>query len=76
MRLSRILAAVTGQENPKVQVALGEAIANAAEFGTKIKIKINLIGSRLVMRVCHDGEDFDGNEKGAKNSRTGIGCSV
>ena len=62
-RLSRILEAVTGQVNPKVEVALGEAIANAIQFGTKIRIKINLIGSKLVMRVRHDGEEFNGNEK-------------
>lgn len=45
----------------KAEVALGEAIANALSYGHNVRVKINKIGSRLVMRVAHDGLGFAGN---------------
>ena len=71
-QISQILSELTGQKQPKIQVALGEAIANSLRYGTEVRIKINKIGQRLILRVRSDGFGFDGNAVVAENSLLGL----
>ena len=52
---------IAGDEAAMLRVALGEAIINALRYGISIRIKINVIGNKLVIRVKDDGPGFDGN---------------
>lgn len=63
---------MTGQDNPKIEIALGEAIANSLRCGTEVRIKINKIGQRLILRVRSDGPGFNGNAVVQKNGSLGL----
>lgn len=72
LRINHILKELTGQERPKVEVALGEGIANALRFSTEVRVKINKIGQVLIMRVRDSGSGFDGNGAVKKNIAVGL----
>lgn len=61
--ISQILREIAGEQTGKIEVALGEALMNAARHGTKVRVKINKIGSQLILRVKDDGPGFPGNAK-------------
>ncbi|MDU2065547.1 MAG: PAS domain S-box protein [Sporomusaceae bacterium] len=52
---------LAGSEGPKLEIVLGEALNNALAYGTKVKVTIQKIGQRLVIRVKDDGPGFLGN---------------
>lgn len=60
-RLSRTLRVLAGEQQPRVEVALGEALANALRYSPNVQVKLNKIGPNLVLRVRNEGEGFDGN---------------
>lgn len=62
-RFDKTLSNLAGQEAAKLGMVLGEAMTNAGKYGTKIRVKINKIGSNLLIRVQDDGPGFDGNSK-------------
>ncbi|WP_378954776.1 PAS domain S-box protein [Pelosinus sp. sgz500959] len=71
-RINYLLNEITGQKRPKVEVALGEAIANALRVSAEVRVKINKIGRILVMRVKDSGSGFDGNGAVKKNIAIGL----
>lgn len=60
-RINQILDQLVGEKNPKIEVALGEAIMNGAQHGKHISVKLNKIGQNIIMRVRDDGNGFPGN---------------
>ena len=71
-RVRNVLGDVAGDEAGKVFIALGEALNNAARESTEIRVKLNLLGRRLVLRVRDDGAGFDGNRFVQSVSRQGV----
>ena len=62
-RINHILQAAAGDKAGKIDIAVGEAISNARQYGENVRIKINKIGSRLIIRVRNDGQGFPGNAR-------------
>ena len=60
-RIHRVIDLTAGVKAPEIVMALDEALRNAGQHGRTIKIRLNQIGSRLVIRVKHDGDGFAGN---------------
>ncbi len=71
-RIRNVLGDVAGYEAGKVFIALGEALNNAARESTDIRVKLNLLGRRLVIRVRDSGAGFDGNRFVQSVSQRGI----
>lgn len=67
-----ILDSITGERDPKIDIALEEAMINACHYGTTVRVKINKLGSRLIVRVKDDGPGFAGNEAVANILKVGI----
>ncbi|MDR3566069.1 MAG: PAS domain S-box protein [Negativicutes bacterium] len=68
----KVLAELAGMQSAAVEIAIGEAVVNGLQHGTKVKIKINKIGRFLVIRVRDDGPGFDGNAAIAAIRAVGI----
>lgn len=60
-RIRVLLQEVAGPDADKVEVSAWEAVANARRYGAGVRLKLNLIGSSLILRVKDDGIGFDGN---------------
>lgn len=72
LRVQQTLQDIIGKVDFSLEVALGEAEANAYRHGTKVAIKINRIGDRLVIRVSGNGAGFKGNDAVATIRAAGI----
>ena len=44
-------------------MAIGEALANATRQSMHVRVKINRLGSRLIVRIRDNGSGFDGNAR-------------
>ncbi len=75
-RVWQALAKITGRRDFASEVALGEAETNAFRYGGKVRIKLNRIGHRLILRVFSDGPGFTGNEAVKKIQATGITATL
>lgn len=64
-RISSVLRQIPAAEHDhaKIEVVVGEALTNAVRHGNTIRIKVNIIGTLLVIRVKDDGDGFAGNIK-------------
>lgn len=71
-RVRNVLGDVAGYEAGKIFIALGEALNNAARESTDIRVKLNLLGRRLVIRVRDSGAGFDGNRFVQSVSQRGL----
>lgn len=71
-RIDEVLYELIGERGSKTEVAFGEALMNAVKHGTNIRVKINKIGHRLVLRVKNDGSCFAGNERIKKFEKVGL----
>ncbi|MDR3591657.1 MAG: PAS domain S-box protein [Negativicutes bacterium] len=71
-RISRILGRLAGEDAPRLEMALGEALSNAGKSGANIRVKISKLGSRLILRVKDDGPGFDGNSRIRQYLATGL----
>ncbi|MDR3564750.1 MAG: [Fe-Fe] hydrogenase large subunit C-terminal domain-containing protein [Negativicutes bacterium] len=47
----------------ETELVMNEAINNALAAGTRVRVKVKRIGTRLVIRVKDDGKGFAGNER-------------
>ncbi|MDR3566036.1 MAG: PAS domain S-box protein [Negativicutes bacterium] len=72
LRWLHSMETITGGRNAKVDTAVGEAVMNAFQYGTMVRVKINKLGSRLIIRVKDDGPGFSGNEAVTKVLDAGI----
>ncbi|MDR3563072.1 MAG: MASE3 domain-containing protein [Negativicutes bacterium] len=71
-RVSSLLAEISGDASADVDLAVAEAITNAARHGKKIHLKINKVGQRLILRIRDDGPGFSGNAAIAKIQAAGL----
>lgn len=71
-RVRKLLEIFAGKRDFYLEVSLGEAETNAFRHGTNVRIKLNQIGQRLIIRVYSDGNGFNGNEALKKIEATGI----
>ncbi len=62
VRIRELLWAISSQYAAKVEIAVGEALANAARESMDVRVKVSLFGSRLVIRVSDGGDGFSGNQ--------------
>ena len=62
-RIRELLRKVFGEQSGRIDVAIGEAINNAARESMEVKIKFNRFGNTLVVRVKDSGKGFQGNER-------------
>lgn len=71
-RVRNVLGDVAGDEAGKIFIALGEALNNAARESMDIRVRLNLLGRRLVLRVRDEGAGFDGNRFVQSVSQRGL----
>lgn len=62
-RVRDLFYQLAGKDAGRINVVVGEALNNAAREAMDVKVKINLIGNRLVVRVKDGGDGFDGNAR-------------
>lgn len=62
-RLHDLLKQMAGVHAGRIDVAVGEALTNAARESMDVKVKFNLIGKFIVIRVRDGGNGFNGNAK-------------
>lgn len=72
-RINQVLCKLTGEKAPKIEVPFGEAIVNATQHGNAVRIKINKIGHRLVLRVKDNGAGFRANARLAELASADMG---
>ena len=62
-RLHGLLKQMAGVHAGRIDVAVGEALNNAARESMDVKVKFNLIGKFVVIRVRDGGNGFNGNAR-------------
>ncbi|HWR38320.1 MAG TPA: PAS domain S-box protein [Patescibacteria group bacterium] len=62
-RIRELLREVAGDQVARLDVAIGEALNNSVRESMDVRIKINLYGPRLAIRIRDSGEGFDGNRR-------------
>jgi PAS domain S-box-containing protein len=62
-RLHELLKQTAGIHAGRIDVAVGEALNNAARESMDVKVKFNLIGKFVVIRVRDGGAGFNGNAR-------------
>ena len=67
-RIHQFLQWISGASDTVLCVALGEAITNGLQHGTKVWVRMNVIGKRLLMRVRDNGPGFAGNDLVARHA--------
>jgi len=72
LRVCNILDELIGESGDKVIAVLGEAVTNGLQHGTKVRVKINKIGNRLILRVRDNGQGFDGKAAVAAVIEAGV----
>ena len=62
-RVRDLLFFVAGEQAGKLDVAVGEALNNAARVSMDVQVKFSFFGKTLVVRVKDGATGFDGNER-------------
>lgn len=62
-RIRDLLYGVSITEAPKIEIAIGEALANALRESMDVRVKLSLFGRRLVVRIQDAGRGFDGKQR-------------
>jgi serine phosphatase RsbU (regulator of sigma subunit)/anti-sigma regulatory factor (Ser/Thr protein kinase) len=60
-RIRQLLLNIAAETAGRIDVAIGEALANATRQSMHVRVKINRLGSWLVVRIRDNGTGFDGN---------------
>ena len=68
-RIRQLLLSIPAETAGRIDVAIGEALANATRQSMQVRVKINRLGSRLIVRILDKGDGFDGNAAIQKLSR-------
>ncbi|SMC96228.1 ATP-binding protein [Sporomusa malonica] len=72
-QIKHLLCKLTGEKAQKLELVLGEALSNANRHGSAIRLKINIIGSKLILRVRDNGAGFRGNARIAELAAVDMG---
>ncbi len=62
-RIRDLLHSLSAQDAPKVEIAIGEALANASRESMDVRVKLSMCGRRLIVRVSDGGKGFDGKQR-------------
>ena len=62
-RIRDLLQNVSLQHAPRIEIAIGEALANALRESMDVRVKISLCGRRLMVRISDGGNGFDGKQR-------------
>ena len=62
-RIRDLLYGVSITDAPKIEIAIGEALANALRESMDVRVKLSLFGRRLVVRIKDAGRGFDGKQR-------------
>ena len=62
-RIRDLLQSVSLQHAPKIEIAIGEALANALRESMDVRVKLCLCGRRLMVRISDGGGGFDGKQR-------------
>ena len=62
-RIRDLLQSVSLQHAPKIEIAIGEALANALRESMDVRVKLSLCGRRLMVRISDGGGGFDGRQR-------------
>ena len=62
-RIRDLLQSVSLQHAPKIEIAIGEALANALRESMDVRVKLSLRGRRLMVRISDGGGGFDGKQR-------------
>ena len=62
-RIRDLLQSVSLQHAPKIEIAIGEALANALRESMDVRVKLCLCGRRLMVRISDGGGGFDGRQR-------------
>lgn len=62
-RIRQLLLSIAADAAGRIDVAIGEALANATRQSMHVRVKVNRLGSRLIVRIRDNGCGFDGNAK-------------
>ena len=65
-RIRDLLQRVAGSDAARIEIAIGEALANAARESMEVRVKISQFGKLLTVRVKDGGAGFDGKQKVAE----------
>lgn len=65
-RIRDLLLKISERDAARTEIAIGEALANAARESMDVRVKISLFGKLLIVRVKDGGNGFDGNRKVAE----------
>ena len=65
-RIRDLLQRIAGSAAARIEIAIGEALANAARESMEVRVKISLFGKLLTVRVKDGGAGFDGKQKVAE----------
>jgi PAS domain S-box-containing protein len=62
-RIRGLLQNISIVDAPKIEIALGEALANASRESMDVRVKLSLFGRLLVVRIRDGGKGFDGRQR-------------
>ena len=62
-RLHDLIKKVGGDQSGRICIAIGEALNNATRESMHVRVKLNLLGRRLLIRIADGGNGFDGNAR-------------
>jgi PAS domain S-box-containing protein len=62
-RLHDLIKKVGGDQSGRICIAIGEALNNATRESMHVRVKLNLSGRRLSIRIADGGKGFDGNAR-------------
>ena len=62
-RIRDLLQSVSTEHAPRIEIAIGEALANALRESMDVRVKLSLCGRRLMVRISDGGVGFDGRRR-------------
>ncbi len=62
-RLHDLIKKIGGNQSGRICIAIGEALNNAVRESMQVRVKLNLFGRSLVIRIADGGKGFDGNTR-------------
>ena len=62
-RIRDLLQSVSTEHAPRIEIAIGEALANALRESMDVRVKLCLCGRRLMVRISDGGGGFDGKQR-------------
>lgn len=62
-RIRDLLQSVSTEHAPRIEIAIGEALANALRESMDVRVKLSLCGRRLMVCISDGGGGFDGRQR-------------